>query len=102
MTDLKIDYAALDRAHGALKAVADALDCSEARRDELDSCWGGSEVRRAMRGFVDDWDRHRHKLVVSLREMSDKSAGVAETFRDVEAALGAGLSVGSVRPGAMP
>lgn len=87
MADLKVDFAVLESSQSALKSLADQLRRSEQCRDEMVGRWGGKHVERAMRGFVDDWDRHRKKLVEALDHASAACGATLDTFCGIEAAL---------------
>jgi hypothetical protein len=67
----------------------------EHHRDELEDVWGSNDVRGAMSGFAGNWDRHRNKLLESVRSVGEMAAATAATFRDVERALSATLVVSS-------
>ena len=81
MTDLRVDYAWLDQSQTSLQRIASEFANAEATRDELAPLWGSGAVRDAMRGFVDNWDRHRGGLLSSIQNVGQMCAASAETFR---------------------
>lgn len=95
MADLKVDYAALDRAQLALSRIATEFDQMERHRDEIEDVWGSDRVREAMGGFAGNWDRHRRGLLESVRSVGEMCAGTAATFRDLERGLAGSFIVGA-------
>jgi uncharacterized protein YukE len=87
MADLKVDTDALERTAGALRDLASDLRSAEKHRDEMAGRWGGRQVERAMRGFVDDWDRHRRKLIEALENAGVPCDATVKTFCGIENAL---------------
>ncbi len=87
MTDLRVDYALLDQSQTSLQRIAHEFASAEATRDELASIWGSRDVANAMRGFVDNWDRHRGQLLNSIQNVGQLCAASAEAFRCTEMAL---------------
>jgi hypothetical protein len=49
--------------------------------------WGSHDVAGAMRGFVNNWDRHRGQLLDKINNVGQMCAASAETFRCVDLAL---------------
>lgn len=94
MADLSVNYAALDQAQTTLFRVAAELEHANATRDDLAEIWGPG-VEDAMRGFVDNWDRHRGELLASVRSVGEMCGATCDTFRSVERALDATLTGGS-------
>lgn len=97
MADLKVDYAALDRAQLSLSRIATELDQMERHRADVEDIWGSDRVREAMSGFAGNWDRHRNQLLESVRSVGEMCAATAQTFREVENGL-AGVFVGPALP----
>ncbi|HUR75072.1 MAG TPA: hypothetical protein VMZ00_12410 [Sporichthya sp.] len=93
MADLQVDYAALDRAQTSLQKIAVEFEQMERHRDEIEDIWGSDHVREAMGGFAGNWDRHRDKLLESVRSVGEMAAGTAATFRDLERGLAGSLVV---------
>lgn len=98
MADLQVDYAVLDTIRMSLHSLGGELERMDVRRDEMDPLWVGARVRKSMRGFTDDWDRHRRDLIAEVRELEDKVTVVADTFRDVETALVGSLVIEATTP----
>lgn len=88
MTDLKVDYSLLDQSQTSLRRIASEFGSCEATRDELAPIWGSSDVAGAMRGFVNNWDRHRGQLLDKINTVGEMCASTAETFRCADLALG--------------
>jgi hypothetical protein len=87
MTDLKVDYATLDAAHQSLERIAAELEGADHRCEELAGVWGSPDVAGAMGSFAGNWDRHREKLLESVRSVGEMCAGTTETFRGCEQGL---------------
>lgn len=87
MADLQVNYSVLDATRVSLHRIVGELERMDVRRDEMDPLWVGARVRKAMRGFSDDWDRHRRDLISDAHELEEKVTAVADTFRGVESAL---------------
>lgn len=98
MADLRVEYAVLDATRVSLYRLARELEGMDVRRDEMDLLWVGRRVRKAMRGFTDDWDRHRRDLIAEVRELEEKVTAVADTFRGVEATLVGSLVIEAKPP----
>ncbi len=98
MADLKVDYAALDRAQMSLRKIATELEQLERHRDDVEDIWGSDAVRGAMSGFAGNWDRHRGQLLESVREVGEMCGGTAETFRSVERGLADALTSAPAPP----
>ncbi len=86
--DLKVNYAALDNSEQALQRIAAELENAEANRDADAGIWGSSDVAGAMGEFVDNWDRHRGKLVESLKSVGQMCAGSRRAFSGTDRQLG--------------
>ena len=87
MTDLKVDYSLLDQSQTSLQRIASEFGSCEATRDELAHVWGSHDVAGAMRGFVNNWDRHRGQLLDKINNVGQMCAASAETFRCADLAL---------------
>lgn len=87
MTDLKVDYSVLDQSQTTLARIASEFGSCEATRDELAPIWGSHDVAGAMRGFVNNWDRHRGQLLDKISSVGEMCASSAETFRCADLAL---------------
>ena len=87
MTDLRVDYSWLDQSQTSLQRIASEFSSAEATRDELAAIWGSRDVAGAMRGFVNNWDRHRGGLLEKIQSVGQMCAAAAETFRCTESAL---------------
>ena len=87
MTDLKVDYSLLDQSQTSLARIASEFSHCEATRDELAPIWGSHDVAGAMRGFVNNWDRHRGQLLDKINSVGQMCATSAETFRCADLAL---------------
>ena len=94
MTDLRVDYALLDQSQTSLQRIAHEFASAEAARDELAAIWGSRDVANAMRGFVDNWDRHRGQLLSSIEKVGQMCAASAETFRCNDLALSRAIQTG--------
>ena len=91
MTDLRVDYDLLDQSQTSLQRIAHEFASAEATRDELAGIWGSRDVAVAMRGFVDNWDRHRGELLSSIQRVGEMCAASTETFRCSDLALAQAL-----------
>jgi hypothetical protein len=80
MADLTVDYATLEHPEQSLQRIATELDGADAHRDADAGIWGSSDIAEAMRNFVDNWDRHRGKLVESVKNVGGMCASVREAF----------------------
>ena len=89
MADLRIDWVELETLRGDLSSIADQIEIGVRRREDMEQWWGGKQMRRAMQGFDDDWDRHRSDLVRFLRELSNKCEGLVKAFSDLDAGISA-------------
>lgn len=94
MTDLRVDFSLLDQSQTSLQRIAQEFESAEATRDELATIWGSRDVAGAMRGFVNNWDRHRGGLLSSIQNVGQMCAAAAETFRTLESTLAQVLQPG--------
>jgi hypothetical protein len=105
VADLKVNYAALDDAQLALSRIAAEFEHMEARRDSLAEIWGPDSIRDAMKGFADNWDRHRAGLLEDVHKVGAICAATVDTFRTCEHALADAVTVAvpaELAPGASP
>ena len=87
MHDLKVDYATLDDSERSLQRIRQEFESATNRRDVLRGSWGSGPIADAMDDFVDNWDRHRNKLVESLKSVGEMCASIKGTFQDVDRQL---------------
>ncbi|MGH3874371.1 MAG: hypothetical protein ACRDSR_23200 [Pseudonocardiaceae bacterium] len=85
--DLTVDYAMLAHSAQSLRLIATEFDGADARRDANTGIWGSCDVARAMNDFVDNWDRHRGKLVESINNVGGMCAGAKEALTRVDHGL---------------
>jgi hypothetical protein len=87
MTDLTVDYATLDDSEQSLHRIGQEFEGATDRRDVLRGAWGSGRVADAMGDFVDNWDRHRKKLLESIKSVGEMCAGTKETFQGTDKQL---------------
>lgn len=88
MADLKVNYQALDQSEQVLARIATELENAVARRSANEGIWGSPDVAGAMREFVDNWDRHRGKLVESLTNVGQMCGASRDSFSGADQQLG--------------
>ena len=89
MTDLRVNYAALEDSQRDLQTIKSEFENCARRKDELRGVWGSGDVADAMGEFVDNWDRHRKELVEQLTAVGDMVTNTLQTFRDTDEKLAA-------------
>lgn len=87
MSDLKVDYQALEDSVTVLQRLKGEFDGIEDRRDSTASMWGHDRVRSAMHEFASNMDYNRGKLSEELAAVRDKMSHTLEVFRELEAEL---------------
>lgn len=87
MSDLKLDYYALEDSVRALGSIKSELDGIEARTDASASVWGHDAVKDAMHEFSHNMDYNRRKVTEKVQETGEKMESTLEAFRKVEADL---------------
>lgn len=84
MSDLKVDYYALEDSVTALSSVKSELDGLEHRTDDTESVWGHNGVKDAMHEFSHNMDYNRRKLTEKVDETGQKMSSTLEAFRKAE------------------
>lgn len=88
VTDLKVDFATLEASESSLHRIASEFAAADRHSGDLEHVWGSREVARAMRDFVDNWDRHRATLLESVKSVGSMCGGSAAVFRAADQQLG--------------
>lgn len=89
MSDLKVDYYALEDSEATLRDLKAEFDDIEGRRDDTAGIWGHDSVRDAMHEFASNMDYNRGKLSEEIKTVGEKMAGTLEAFRTADAELAA-------------
>jgi uncharacterized protein YukE len=87
MSDLKVDYAALEDSVQTLSQLKSEFDGIEGRTDDTGDIWGHDAVKSAMDEFSGNMDYNRRKLTEEIEATGAKMQNTLETFRDVDAKL---------------
>lgn len=84
MSDLKVDYWALEDSEKVLMTLRTEFDTIEDRRDSTQDIWGHGGVKDAMDEFASNMDYNRGKLSEQITTVGEKMTGTIEAFRDAE------------------
>lgn len=87
MTDLLVDYAALDHSRTTLASLKSELDHVEDRADLSRDVLSHPSVQSAMREFGGNMDYNRRKLSERLEECGKLVEATIETFTDADTRL---------------
>ncbi len=84
MSDLKVDYYALEDSVTSLGTIKSELDGIEGHTDDTSGIWGHDEVKDAMHEFSHNMDYNRRKLTEKVDETGQKMSSTLEAFRKAE------------------
>jgi uncharacterized protein YukE len=87
MSDLKVDYYALEDSETALRSLKSEFDNIEKRHDESKHIYGHNGVKDAMGEFSGNMDYNRRKLSEQIQTVGEKVSNTLETFRSADAEL---------------
>ena len=87
MTDLCVDYAALERGAEKLAGLKRAFSDLPHTVSEQSSDWGSRDIAGAMQDFATNWDYRRGTLTEQIETVGQKIEGSVQAFRDVDAKL---------------
>lgn len=87
MSDLKVDYYALEDSGKALGGLKTEFDGIEGRTDDTGSFWGSDDVKGAMDEFSGNMDYNRRKLTEEIESVAGKMASTLEAFRGTDKEL---------------
>jgi len=87
MSDLKVDYFALEDSVQTLSQLKSEFDGIEGRTGDTGDIWGHDAVKSAMDEFSGNMDYNRRKLTEEIEATGAKMQNTLETFRDVDAKL---------------
>ncbi len=87
MSDLKVDYYALEDSVKTLSNLKSEFDGIESRAHDTGGIWGHDAVKSAMDEFSGNMDYNRRKLTEEIGATGEKMQSTLDTFRDVDAKL---------------
>ena len=87
MSDLRVDYYALEDAKSALSRLKSEFDGIEKRHSESKHIYGHDGVKDAMGEFSGNMDYNRRKLSEAIQTVGSKVSDTLETFRSADAEL---------------
>jgi hypothetical protein len=89
--DLVVDYDALEASAQSLGRIGREFEGAARLRDELRGSLGSGAIADAMDEFVGNWDRHRHDVVTSIRDLEGATRSVMASFGEADRRLGRSL-----------
>jgi hypothetical protein len=87
VSDLKVDYWALEDSVSTLSSLKSEFDDIEDRRDDTSGAWGHDAVKDAMHEFASNMDYNRGKLSDEIKTVGEKMSGTIDAFREADAKL---------------
>ena len=87
MSDLRVDYYALEDSERALSSLKSEFDGIEKRHSESSHIYGHDGVKDAMGEFSGNMDYNRRKLSEKIQTVGEKVSNTLETFRSADAEL---------------
>ena len=87
MSDLKVDYWALEDSVTTLASLTSEFDDIEGRRDDTSGIWGHHSVKDAMHEFASNMDYNRRKLTEEIATVGQKMSSTLEAFRKADEEL---------------
>jgi len=87
MSDLKVDYYALEDSVTTLSSLKSEFDNLGHRRDDTSGFWGHHSVKDAMHEFASNMDYNRRKLTEEIDTVGQKMGNTLEAFRKADEEL---------------
>ncbi|MGW3724961.1 hypothetical protein [Streptomyces sp. NPDC000851] len=87
MSDLKVDYDLLKQSAKQLSAIQREFKNLGEWKDEITSVVGASELKDAMKSFIDNWDDNRKRLLESLETVGKLVEGTRDAFEGLDVEL---------------
>jgi hypothetical protein len=88
---LKVDLALLDETAEALDHLRAEFANASQIADSYRGVLGSGEIADAVDSFVDNWRRHREKLINKIESLRTMAADSAKTYREVDNELASSL-----------
>ncbi|MGW2297341.1 WXG100 family type VII secretion target [Streptomyces violaceorubidus] len=84
MSDLTVDFELLKTSAKQLNAIRKEFKDLGEWKDDITSVVGASELKSAMKEFIDNWDDNRKRLVESLEEVGKMVEGTRDAFKSLD------------------
>ncbi|MEU0462278.1 hypothetical protein [Micrococcus luteus] len=84
MSDLTVDFELLKTSAKQLGVIRHEFKELNDWKDDIMSAVGASDLKDAMRDFIDNWDDNRKRLVESLEEVGKMVEGTRDAFKSLD------------------
>ncbi|MFE1045117.1 hypothetical protein ACFW5S_04395 [Streptomyces olivaceus] len=84
MSDLTVDFELLKTSAKQLGVIRREFKELNDWKDDIMSAVGASDLKDAMRDFIDNWDDNRKRLVESLEEVGKMVEGTRDAFKSLD------------------
>jgi flagellar biosynthesis chaperone FliJ len=84
MSDLVVDFTLLNTSVKQLAAIQDEFRNLDEWKEDITSVVGASELKDAMKEFIDNWDNNREKLLESLETVGKMVEETRNAFRGLD------------------
>ncbi|MGZ4437562.1 MAG: hypothetical protein ACXVYY_18165 [Oryzihumus sp.] len=84
MSDLRVDYGALEEGAATARALKSDFDGLEHRVSGASGIWGSDRIAAAMHTFGTNWSYHREVLSDEIEKTGEKLEKCLQTFQDTD------------------
>jgi uncharacterized protein YukE len=84
VTDIRLDYGALEGARAEVESVISTLDRAGSMGADIAGLVGYPQLASTVTTFADGWDINRSRLTEELAAISDSLQAIVDAFTDLD------------------